>query len=197
MRADVLKISLGLAFSIVVAANEVSAMGDSPYETSKKRVVVSSKSAVVISPSRVVYTSKTPTVKVVRTLPPVASVIKYKGVDIYFYNGVFYRKELDKFICIAAPVGLKIKVLPEGYTVVEISGRNYFYYEGTYYLKSNNEYEVVDAPTDVIVSTLPEEAEHITIDGKDYYLYNGKIYSIVITPDGKAFKMTGEISLDK
>ncbi|MFR9503699.1 MAG: DUF6515 family protein [Rikenellaceae bacterium] len=196
MRLDTFKISAIVALGVFVLLGEASASNSIQAPSSKKKKeVVSSKNKVSVSPSNVVYKKNTPVVRVVRTLPSSAVVVKNKGVNIYINNGLFYRKEPDRYISIVAPVGLRVKTLPLGYAILNLLDKTYFYYEGTYYRQVRNEYEVVDAPEDIIVYTLPAEAELITIDGSEYYLYNGRVYSIVITPDGKAFKMSGEIAL--
>ncbi len=71
---------------------------------------------------------------------------------------------------------------------------SYYYYEGIYYEKSGAEYVVVDAPQDVLVAHLPEDADEITVDGKRYFVYDNIVYSIVTTPDGKRFKVVGDLN---
>ncbi len=192
MRRNVVKIALIAMLMLFVGSGSVIMA----KEQKSKRESNSTKKRIVVSPSRVVYKKTTPVVKAVRRVPSSAVVVKHNGINIHFHNGLFYRKEPDRYISIVAPIGLRISVLPVGYSLLRLIDRDYYYYEGTYYQEANNGYEVVEAPDDIIVSTLPEEAEQITVDGKEYYLYNGNLYSIVITPDGKAFKMSGQIEFE-
>ncbi|MFR9603304.1 MAG: DUF6515 family protein [Rikenellaceae bacterium] len=182
-----------VAMGSATAAPKDSKDNKSSKSNSKKTVVV--KKPVTVSPSKVVYKSPTPAVKAVRTLPPNTKVVKNKGFEIHIANGFFYRLISGKYVSVKAPVGLRVKTLPLGYALVSILDRAYYYYQGTYYVQANNEYEVVGAPEEIIVPSLPAEAEQITIEGKDYYIYDGMIYSVVLTPDGKAFQVTGELSM--
>lgn len=195
MRPDLFKISMIAALGIFVATDGASASNKktSPQQSSNKKNKIVTPVKKVVQPSKVVYKEPTPALKVVRTIPSTALVLNYKGLSLHLSNGLYYRREADKYISVSAPIGLKIQTLPVGYSLVHVLGKPYYYYQGTYYVQSKSEYEVVEAPADVIVATLPEEAEQITIEGKDYYIYNGNIYSIVITPDGKAFKMSGSL----
>lgn len=162
--------------------------------TPNKKVTTPAKK-VVVHNTNVTYKKKTPYIKAVRVLPHSAVTIKRNGINFYFDNGYYYRRDADRYVMTPAPAGLRIKTLPIGHTILKLMNRAYYYYQGTYYIKSGLEYEVVDAPQDIIVYTLPAEAELIVIEGEKYYVYNGIIYSIVLTPEGKAFKMSGEIEM--
>ncbi len=118
------------------------------------------------------------------------------GVNFYFSAGRYYRHGPSGYIAVAPPIGLRISVLPVGFVVLNELARTLYYYDGVYYAKSGNEYEVVEAPDEVVVKTLPEETSQVTIDGKEYYVYDSQIYSVVLTPDGKAFKLTGTLDLE-
>ncbi len=198
MRSDLLKISMVTALGVLVATSDATAASrdnrDSKTSKSNSKKVVVAKKPTSISSSKVVYKNPTPTIKVARKLPPNTKVVKNKGVEIHISNGLFYRLISGKYVSVKAPTGLRLKTLPLGYSLVSILDRAYYYYQGTYYVQANNEYEVVSAPEDIIVPTLPQEAEQITIEGKDYYIYDGLIYSVVLTPDGKAFHVTGELT---
>ncbi len=148
---------------------------------------------VVVPPARVKYTRPTPVVRGVRTLPHTATLIKKGNAHYYYNNGRYYRHDGGRYIIATPPLGIRVRALPIGYTTLRVLNRLYYYHSGTYYTQARGYYEVVRAPQDVIVKTLPEEADHVIIDGKNYYIYNGDVYSIVNTPYGRAFKLTGQL----
>lgn len=144
-------------------------------------------------PSQVKYVKRGAPTKSVQKLPPSAVTINRGGVSLHFSGGRYYRRGPGGYVAVAPPIGLRIGVLPVGFVVLNTLAATYYYYDGVYYEKSGNEYEVVKAPDDVVVKTLPEETSQVTIDGKEYYVYDSQIYSVVLTPDGKAFKLTGTL----
>ncbi len=200
MKLNLIKSAMIAAAGVFIVNGEananVIAKTPSPKEkqTKTKKVVTPTKK--VVPSSRVTYKKSSPIIKAVRSVPPKTVVIKHKGLSFYNHNGLFYRKEPNRYVAIPAPIGLRIAALPLGYTLVKLLNQSYYYYQGTYYRQYRNEYEVVAAPQDIIVSALPEEADQITLDGKDYYLYNGDLYAIVITPNGKAFQMVGNLEIN-
>ncbi len=156
-------------------------------KTSKNKTVVTTRGR------NVVYTKHTPTIRTIRTLPPTAITVKRSGVHYHCHAGLFYRHIDNRYIVVAPPIGLRIATLPVKATRIILTGRTYYYYGGTYYIKVKKEYEVVEAPKDIIVYSLPEEAEEIMIDGKRYFIYDNILYTIVHTPEGKGFKVTGKL----
>lgn len=200
MGINLLKVSMITALGIFVASTEASAVNkksdkkSTPSTSSAPKTTTTTKK-VVVSPSKVVYKKPTPTVQAVRTIPKTTVVVKNKGLDYHYSNGSYYRYSGGRYIVVPAPKGARVKTLPIGYTLLKLLDRTYYYYQGAYYLQSGSSYQVVDAPQDIIVPTLPEESDLITMEGKDYYVYDGCIYSIVLTPDGKAFKMVGQLDI--
>ncbi|MFI3322649.1 MAG: DUF6515 family protein [Rikenellaceae bacterium] len=167
----------------------------SSYSVRDRHYSSSQTKKVVVPSSKITYSkSKTP-IKTVRTLPHGASMIKSYGGNLYHHNGKYYRKDVNRYVTVHPPVGLRVNTLPIGYKVLRFFDRLYYYSEGAYYANIGNQYEVVVPPDDIIVDSLPEETEIITIEGRDYYLYNGLVYSVVVTPDGKAFKLDGELEI--
>lgn len=161
----------------------------------QRRVVVKKPHRTVVRTTspRVVYKRPTPVVRAVRTLPATAVVIKRNGVRYHYYNGRYYRYNRGRYVIVTAPRGVRIKVLPVGYRRIVIAGKPYFYFQGVYYVSVNNGYKVVEAPDNIIVYELPEEAEQVEIDGKTFYEYDAKLYKVVTTPDGKGFKVVGDL----
>ena len=161
----------------------------------QRRVVVKTPERVVVRTSspRVIYRRPVPVVRAVRTLPSTTVVIKRGGVRYHYHAGLYYRYYGSRYVVVAAPYGVRIKVLPVGYRRIVYLGIPYFYYQGNYYVEVSGGYKVVKVPNNIIVSELPEDAEQVEIDGKTYYEYGGILYKVVTTPEGKAFKATGNL----
>ena len=178
------KIIISISFIVLV----------SNISHAQRRVTVKTPHRTVVrTSSGVVYKRTTPYVRAVRTIPRTAVVVKRNGLSYHYYNGLYYRYYGGKYVVVTAPLGVRVKVLPVGYRRIVVLGRPYFYYQGTYYIKVGSSYKVVEAPNDIMVYELPEEAEQVVIDEKTYYEYNNKLYKIVITPEGKAFKVVGDL----
>ncbi|WP_459212381.1 DUF6515 family protein [Aquimarina rhabdastrellae] len=165
-------------------------------KNNKKVVVKKNNRKVTVTRTprtKVVYKSRAPRVTVVRTRPRNAVVVSYGGVSFHYKSGRYYRYNNGKYIVVTPPIGIRINVLPVGYTSVIIGGSTYYYYQGIYYISipDTNEYERVEAPQEALVYILPEDTEEVVIDGKTYYESNDTLYKVVLTPDGKAFKVVG------
>ncbi|MBL4755691.1 MAG: hypothetical protein JKY52_19120 [Flavobacteriales bacterium] len=109
---------------------------------------------------------------VVTTTPSGVVIVKHKGANYHYHNGVFYKpKGAASFYIARAPIGARVKVLPTGHKKVFVGKRPYVYYYGTFYKKApdTNEYEVVDAPVGAEVDALPEGYQMEEIDGVVYY----------------------------
>ncbi|WP_196892037.1 DUF6515 family protein [Aureivirga marina] len=162
----------------------------------RKRVVVKTPKKTVVRTNKgrtVVYRKPTPNVRVVRTLPESTVIIKRNGHRYHYHSGIYYRNINGRYVVVSAPKGIRVKTLPVGYHRIIVLGKPYFYYQGTYYIQSGKEYKVVDAPKEAVIFELPEEAEQVSIDGKNYYEYDGKLYKVVTTPEGKGFKVVGDL----
>ena len=109
---------------------------------------------------------------VVKTLPSGVVIVKHKGANLHFHNGVFYKsKGAASFAVVRAPLGVRVKVLPPGHRKIMVKKRAYVYYYGTFYAKAkgSEEYEVVEAPIGAEVDALPEGYEMEEVDGVVYY----------------------------
>ncbi len=178
---------------------EASKKQATPTKTHTKVVtsskVKATKPSVTIPSSKVVYKKPTPTIKATYSLPKSHTVVKRNGINFYISNGKYYRRDANRYIAVAPPIGLRVSVLPVGFVMLTQFATALYYYDGVYYEKSGSAYQVVEAPDEVIVTSLPEETELVTIDDKTYYIYGGNVYSVVYTPDGKVFKLTGNLEM--
>lgn len=163
----------------------------------QRRAVRTSKRTVVrVSSPRVVYARPYPTVRAVRTLPSSAVVVRRGGVTYRHHAGLYYRPVNGRYVVVSAPIGVRVTALPVGYRRIVVAGVPYFYFQGNYYVTVNGGYEVVQPPLDSVVYELPEDAEALTIEGSNYYAYGGTLYKVVTTPEGKAFKVVGDLEWD-
>jgi len=69
--------------------------------------------------------------------------IIHKNTNLYWSDGVWYKRNRGKYTVIKAPNGVAIKSLPRGYRVVRINGRKYYKYRGVVYKKHRRNYVVV------------------------------------------------------
>ncbi|MDY8134310.1 DUF6515 family protein [Aquimarina sp. 2201CG5-10] len=160
----------------------------------RKVVVRGPKRTVVRTTSqRVVYRRPVPIVRAVRTLPSTTVVIKRNGIHYHYHRGLYYRYYGGRYVVVTAPIGIRVKILPVGHRTIVLANIPYYYYQGTYYIESNNGYKTIEAPENIIVHELPEDAEQLEIDGKNYFEYGSTLYKVVTTPEGKAFKVVGNL----
>jgi len=100
---------------------------------------------------------------VVRQLPRGYYRVPYRGLDYYFYDGIWYSSRSGiEFTVIAPPIGLVIPVLPNFYTTVLIGGTTYYYADGVYYrwYPDRSGYIVVDEPREAATAqevVIPDE----------------------------------------
>ncbi|MEM1260556.1 MAG: DUF6515 family protein [Bacteroidota bacterium] len=160
-----------------------------------QRVVVRTPfSTIVRTGPRVVYAHPVPNFRVVRTLPPTATVVTYGGLGYYYYGGLFYRYYNGAYVIVGPPVGITVNVLPKNHEEVIVGTDIYYYHQGSFYIKTGDkDYKIVQPPLNAIVKDLPEEAEKVKIDGETYYQYNETLYKKIKTVGGKAFKVVGKI----
>lgn len=89
---------------------------------------------------------------VVKHLPRGYYRVPYRGLDYYFYDGIWYSSRSGiEFTVIAPPIGLVVPVLPNFYTTLLFGGTTYYYADGTYYrwYPERSGYIVVDEPQGV------------------------------------------------
>ena len=106
---------------------------------------------------------------VVRTLPRRYRVVPYRGVDYYFYSGVWYRHSGIGFSVVIPPVGIVVPALPPYYTTIWVGSIPYYYAGGVYYVWRPYErgYEVVKAPPEDEVEQRPSVPSELFIYPKE------------------------------
>ena len=75
-----------------------------------------------------------------------AKTFVYAGMEYYYHQGYFYRRGVDRYVIVNAPVGAVIPEVPYGYEIIVVNGRRYLHYNHTYYLKEPRGYVVVADP---------------------------------------------------
>lgn len=85
---------------------------------------------------------------IARELPRGYYRVPYRGLDYYFYDGIWFRSSGVQFTVIAPPIGVVIPVLPRFYTTIMFGGLPYYYADDTYYrwYPEQNGYLVVEPP---------------------------------------------------
>ncbi|GAA3519885.1 hypothetical protein GCM10022393_37620 [Aquimarina addita] len=71
-------------------------------------------------------------------------LVVYKNKRYYRNNGVWYVLRNNRYVSIAAPVGVRINTLPRGYKVVKVRGVQLYKYKGVYYKRSGRSYVIVN-----------------------------------------------------
>ena len=113
-------------------------------------------------------------------IPPYSFWFYLNGSNYYDCDGIYYRKEKDKYQVVPAPVGTKVKELPKNSVSFTLDGAPYFYYFGTFYIPSNGKYEVVEPPLGAEVDSIPDGYDKVTVDGQTYFTLNGVQYKAVM-----------------
>ena len=98
--------------------------------------------------------------------------------SVYYDNGVYYKKEGDKYVVIPAPEGSEVPKIPDGYTVTKVGETEYYYDAGVFYmLNSEKKYVVVSPPVGATVPYIPEKGvTKEKIGDATYYVYSGTYY---------------------
>ncbi len=115
---------------------------------------------------------------VVKVTPGGAVVIKHRGTNYRYHNGIWYKPHGNRFVVWRPYRGLRVRVLPPKHRVVVVQNRTYYYYNGTYYnsVEGADEYEVVEAPIGATVEALPEDYTTEEIDGEEFYVVDDVYY---------------------
>jgi len=113
-------------------------------------------------------------------IPAYALGFYWNGYNYYDCDGIYYRKENDKYQVVPAPVAHRVKVLPKDCLQFTMDGAPYYYYFGTFYIPKDGQYEVVPAPVGAEVNSIPNGYEKVIIDGQTYFTLNGVQYKAVI-----------------
>jgi len=113
-------------------------------------------------------------------IPPYSYMFYLNGYNYYDCDGVYYKKDNDKYQVVPAPVGSMVKELPKNSIQFSLDGAPYYYYFGTYYIPLNGQFEIVEPPIGAEVDSIPDGYDKVMIDGQTYYSYNGIQYKAVL-----------------
>ena len=119
------KIKLSLLFLFVFMAFNVANAQDTTENQAKNKKISSTKSTINSSDKK-------------------AKKIKFKDIDYYVIEGMWYTKLKNKYVLRQAPKGAKIKFLPQGGKPVTMGGVKYYKCKGVFYKKNRTDdlYEV-------------------------------------------------------
>ncbi len=84
-------------------------------------------------------------------LPFAAATLFIAGASYYYWQGEFYRRERERYVVVAAPVGAIVNTIPEGYQPIIIDGTTYYIINGVTYMYTPHGYQVVPQPKTIIV----------------------------------------------
>ena len=113
-------------------------------------------------------------------IPPYSMMFYLDGYNYYDCDGVYYKKDNDKYQVVPAPVGTRVKELPKNSLEFTLDGAPYYYYFGTFYVPVNGQYEIVDPPLGAEVDSIPDGYDKVMIDGQTYYTLGDVQYKAVL-----------------
>jgi hypothetical protein len=113
---------------------------------------------------------------VIASAPSACISLNFRGLSLFFSNGVYYRPHANGYRVVAAPIGIRINALPRGYVQFYVGNEPFFYYGGTYYRNTGGYYEVVRPPVGALVESIPNGYETLNIEGETYYMVDGVQY---------------------
>jgi hypothetical protein len=113
-------------------------------------------------------------------IPPYSMAFYLDGYNYYDCDGVYYKKDNDKYQVVAAPVGTRVKELPKNSLEFTLDGAPYYYYFGTFYVPVNGQFEIVEPPLGAEVDSIPDGYDKVMIDGQTYYTLEGIQYKAVL-----------------
>lgn len=92
---------------------------------------------------------------VVHALSPGFVTIRHPSGELFFQDGIWYRRRGPEFVVVTPPAGVAVAALPAGFTTVWVHAVPYFYANNVYYVKRPDGYVVVDPPNDSDVTEQP------------------------------------------
>ena len=155
-------------------------------------VRTTSKSAVRIPSTKVVYKKPKKLVTSYRVLPS-KTIINHKGLNYYYSNRNYYTYSGGRYIVIQPKIGFRINTLPVGYVNVRFNNKHYFWSNGVFYTQVNNEYEVIEPEIGTVIYELPADYERVTIDGNTYYEFSNVLYEKIQIDGSRAYEVVGFI----
>ncbi|ACS86609.1 DUF6515 family protein [Musicola paradisiaca] len=79
-------------------------------------------------------------------LPPGAETVLIAGITYYVLNGMFYRRDDNRYVVVDAPPQAAVNA-PSGASVVDVNGERFYVKQGRYYKRTiNGEYFEVPKP---------------------------------------------------
>jgi hypothetical protein len=95
--------------------------------------------------------------RVIRTLPGGFLRLFVGGLEFFYWEGMYYRQEEDRYIVVPAPVGAVVTTIPSPVQPVIVEGVPYYVINGVTYMHTTSGYQVVPPPTTIVVRQEPDQ----------------------------------------
>jgi len=82
------------------------------------------------------------------------------GMEYFFWEGMYYRRNSDRYVVVQAPIGAVVTTIPPEAQTVVVDGVPYYTVNGVTYLSTTYGYQVVPAPKVVIAR--PQQTTVVT-----------------------------------
>ena len=152
-----------------VRRNEIEAKkeADSAEHAAYTDALIQSSKASLQAPKGVYYRKP----GFISTEPPGsnAQVIEESGVKVFVDQGIFWVKQGEQYLVIAAPYGVVLDKIPAATTRVATKSGEYGYFFGTFYQRKGDKFVVVKPPAGLNVTYLPDGYQDVGT--KDATLY--------------------------
>jgi len=83
----------------------------------------------------------------------------YRGIEYYFWEGMFYRLLFGRYEVVPAPVGVIVAEIPTGCQPVVVAGTAYYSVNDVTYVSTSSGYKVVPEPKVVVIDKAEIRAE--------------------------------------
>lgn len=84
------------------------------------------------------------------------------GMELYFWEGMYYRRYADRYVVVQPPVGAVVTTIPPEAQITVVDGVPYYNVNGVTYVSSGLGYQVVPPPR-VVVATPVVAAQPVTV----------------------------------
>lgn len=89
--------------------------------------------------------------RVVRALPRGCFELSIGGVNLFYWEGMYYRRNVNRYVVVPPPVGVVVPVIPQGCQPVVIEGVQYYNVNEATYMPTSSGYQVVPEPKVIVI----------------------------------------------
>jgi hypothetical protein len=109
-----------------------------------------------------------------------AQVLEEAGVKVFIEQGIFWVKQGEQYVVIAAPYGVVLDSIPAATTRVATKSGEYGYFFGTFYQRKGDKFVVVKPPAGLNVTYLPDGYETLGTKDATYYKFGNTTFKPVV-----------------